>query len=94
MIFSHIRRLGLFFRFIILNFNIFLGFQTKLLFLGGMKILWIFFGVITNWASLRVISMQFRVFCKVKVQNWDILLGCSNFKYFLGVLEIPDIFLE
>ena len=24
------------------------------------------------WASLRVISMQFRVFFKVKVQNWDI----------------------
>ena len=29
-----------------------------------------------NWASLRVISMQFRVFFKVKVQNWDIFWGC------------------
>ena len=36
--------------------------------------------------------MQFRVFFKAKVQNWDIFLGCYNFKYFLGVLEIPDIF--
>ena len=44
----------------------------------------IFWGSSQNWASLRVISMQFRVFFKVKVQNWDISLGCWNFKYFLG----------
>ena len=37
----------------------------------------IFLGSSRNWASLRVISMQFRVFFfKVKVQNWDIFLGC------------------
>ena len=37
---------------------------------GGMKILWIFLGGSSqNWASLRVISMQFRVFFKVKVQK-------------------------
>ena len=36
----------------------------------------IFLGSSQNWASLRVISMQFRVFFKVKVQNWDIFLGC------------------
>ena len=29
-----------------------------------------------KWASLRVISMQFRVFFKVKVQNRDIFWGC------------------
>ena len=29
-----------------------------------------------NWATLRVISMQFRVFFKVKEQNWDIFFGC------------------
>ena len=47
------------------------------IFLGGMKILWIFFLVSSqNWASLRVISMHFRVFFKVKVQNWDIFWGC------------------
>ena len=51
----------------------------------GMKILWIFFwGSSQNWATLRVISMHFRVFLKVKVQNWDIFLGCKNFKYFFG----------
>ena len=32
----------------------------------------IFMGSSQNWASLRVISMQFRIFFKVKVQNWDI----------------------
>ena len=40
---------------------------------GGIKI---FLGSSQNLASLRVISMQFRVFFKVKVQNWDIFWGC------------------
>ena len=43
----------------------------------------IFFGVITKLASLRVISMRFRVF----FQGQGTELG-----YFLGVLENPDIF--
>ena len=29
-----------------------------------------------KWASLRVISMHSRVFFKVKLQIWDIFLGC------------------
>ena len=36
----------------------------------------IFWGSSQNMASLRVISIQLRVFFKVKVQNWDIFLGC------------------
>ena len=78
LIFSYIRRLGpFFFWFKTLCFNIFFGFLEKRIFLGGIKILWIFFGGSSqNWASLRVISMQFRVFFKAKVQNWDIFLGC------------------
>ena len=44
LIFSHIRRLGPFFGFKILNFNIFWGFEKNEYFFGGMKILWIFFG--------------------------------------------------
>ena len=36
----------------------------------------IFGGSSQNWASLRVISMHFRVFFKVNVQNWDIFWGC------------------
>ena len=47
--------------------NIFLGYEDFVdILLGSSK----------NWASLRVISMHFRVFFKVKVQNWDIFLGC------------------
>ena len=47
--------------------NIFWGFEDFVdIFLGSSQ----------NWASLRVISMQFRVFFKVKVQYWDIFLGC------------------
>ena len=35
-----------------------------------------------NWACLRVIFMQFRVFFKIKVQNWDIFLGLLQFQIF------------
>ena len=44
LIFSHIRRLGLFFEVQNSEFQYFLGFSQKLIFLGGMKILCIFFG--------------------------------------------------
>ena len=43
LIFSHIRRLGLFFGVQNSEFQYFLGFSEKLIFFGGMKILWIFF---------------------------------------------------
>ena len=36
----------------------------------------IFGGSLQNWASLRVISMQFEGLFKVKVQNWDIFWVC------------------
>ena len=62
LIFSHIRRLGPFFGFKILNFNIFWGFQKMNIFLGYVDFVDIFWGSSQNWASLRVISMQFRVF--------------------------------
>ena len=42
----------------------------------------IFLGSSQNWASLRIISIQLRVFFKVKVQNWDIFLGCQKFQLF------------
>ena len=84
LIFSHIRRLGLFFLFKILNFNIFGVFRKMNIFLD-MKILRIFFGGSSqNWASFRVISMHFRVFLKVKGTE----LG-----YFFGVAKISNIFL-
>ena len=49
---------------------------------GGMKICGYFLGSSQNWAGLRVISLHFRVFFKVKVQNWDIF----------GVAKISNIF--
>ena len=61
---------------------------------GGMKILWTFL-----WRHhkiglyLRVISMHFGVFFKVKVQKGDIFLGLLKLQIFFGVLEIPDTFL-
>ena len=77
LIFSHIRRLGLFFwgGFKILNFNIFWGFQKNEDFWGYEDFVDISWGSLQNWANLKVISMHFRVFFKVKVQNWDIF-GC------------------
>ena len=47
--------------------NIFWGYEDFVDIFGGLS---------QNWASLQVISMYFRVFFKVKVQNWDIFLGC------------------
>ena len=47
------------------------------IFLGYEDFVDIFLGSSQNWASLRVISMHFRVFFfKVNVQNWDIFWGC------------------
>ena len=45
---------------------------------------------------LGIISMYFilRPFLKVNVQNGDIFWVCKNFKYFFGVLDIPDILFE
>ena len=45
---------------------------------GGEDFVDIFGGSSQYWASLRIISMHFRVFFKVKVQN------CKNSKYFFG----------
>ena len=56
-----------------------------------MKILWkLFLDHHKIGLYLGVISLHFRVFLKVKVQDVDIFRGCLYFKYF-GVLEIPDI---
>ena len=72
LIFSSICRHKSCFRFKILNFNILSVFR-KINIIGGMKILWIFLGVITKLDYiLGVISIRFRV----KVQNWDIFLSC------------------
>ena len=38
-----------------------------------------------------VISINLGFFM-VKVQIWKIFLGLLNFKYFLGIPDIPDIF--
>ena len=41
---------------------------------------------------LRVISMHFWVFCKVKVQNRGYFGGLLKFQIFFGVLEISGVF--
>ena len=80
LIFLYIRRLGPIFLFKSLNFNIFLEFSETEYFCG----------VITNWTILCILWS----FLKVKVQNGGYFLGCKNFKYLFGVLEILDIFWE
>ena len=52
----------------------------------------IFGGSSQNWASLRVISMQFRGFFKGQGTEIGIFFGLLKFQIFWGVLEIPDIF--
>ena len=63
------------------------------IFLGYEDFVDIFLGSSQNCASLRVISMQFRVFFKGQGSELGYFFGLLKFKYFFGVLEIPDIFL-
>ena len=81
LIFSHIRRLRLFLRVQNSEFQYFLGLQKNENCLGYEDCVDFFFlggggGSSQKWASLRVISMHFRVFFKVKLQIWDIFWGC------------------
>ena len=72
-----IRRLGLFFWVQNSEFQDFFGVFRKTIIFGGYEdFVCIFLGSSQNWASLRVISMQSRVFFKVMVQNWDTFLCC------------------
>ena len=50
---------------------------------GGIKILWIFLGGHYKITSLRVISIQFRVFFKGQG---------TEFGYFLGLLKFQNFF--
>ena len=50
-------------------------------------------GVITKLVYIKGLFLCILGFLiKAIVQNGDIFSGCQNFKYFFGVLEIPDIF--
>ena len=51
------------------------------------------YGDILNnfWTYWGVISIHFRAFLKVKVQYWKMCLGLLNFKFFLGMPDIPYI---
>ena len=53
LIFSYIRRLGPFFLFKILNFDIFLGFQKNKYFFGYENFVDIFLGSSQNWTIFR-----------------------------------------
>ena len=70
------------FGFKILNFSIFGGFRKKI---GGMKILWIFFGGHHETGLyLGVISMYFRVFSYGHCAEWGYFFGLLKFQIFLG----------
>ena len=65
-----------------MNFNFFLIFRKHIF--GGMKILWIFFGGHHKIGLyLEVISMHFRVFLKVKVQNGGYFFWLLKFQIFI-----------
>ena len=59
-----------------------------------MKILWIFLGGHYKIELyLVVISMHLRVFSLGQGTESKYFWGSQNFKYYLGVLEIPDFYL-
>ena len=73
LIFSYIRRLGHFFGFKLLNFNIFLGFSEKIIFFWNMEIFWDHHKI---EPYLGAISMHFRHFLRSMYRIGDIFLGC------------------
>ena len=100
LIFSYIRRLRPFFFFLgggVQNFEFHLfwggGGVRKMKIFWDIKILWIFFGVITN---LDYIQGSFLCilgsFLKVKVQNGGYFGVLLKFKYFLGYLKFLIFF--
>ena len=77
MIFSYIRRLGLFLGVQNFEFQYFWRFQKKKNF-WGMKILWIFFG------GHHKIGLQCILGSFLKVQNGGIFGGLLKFQIFFG----------
>ena len=56
----------------------------------------ILLGSSQNWTIFLykgVISLHVRVFSKGQDTEWGIFFGLAKFQIFLGVLQIPDIFL-
>ena len=101
LIFTYIRRLGSFFRVKNLEFQYLFGFSEKMNIFWGMKILWIFFFSLGGGGGgghqkiglyLGDISMQFRVFFKVNVQNGGYFWGLLKFQIFLGCLKFLIFF--
>ena len=74
-----------------LNFNIFGGFQKKMNIFAGMKILWIFLGVITNSTIFRGHFYAFKGLSLRSRYRMGVFIWAA-FQIVLGVLEIPDIF--
>ena len=69
-----------------------MGFQKNEIF-WVMKSLWIFFGVITKLGKFQgSFLMNFMVFLKLNVHNWDIVLGCKISNNVLGCLIFLIIF--
>ena len=63
--------------------NIFWGYEDFVDIFGGSS---------QNWASLRVITMQFGVFFKGQGTELRYFFGLLKSQIFFGGLEIPDIF--
>ena len=97
LIFSHIHRLGLFFGVQNSEFQYFFlgggrGFEKNVYFWGYEDFVDIFWGSSQSWASLRIISMHFRVFFlrsryRIWICNWvakisNIFWGCLKFLIF------------
>ena len=91
LIFSYIRRLGSFFWFKILNFNIFGGFQKNEYFLGYEDFLDIFWGPHKIGLYLGSFLCILGFFLKVNVQ-YGVFLGLQKFQIFFGCLKFLIFF--
>ena len=82
--------LGHFWGLINLNFNIFGGFQKNEYFWGYEDFVDIFWESLQNWTIFRG---HFYAFKGLQGTEWGIFFGVAKISNFLGVLDIPDIFL-
>ena len=82
LICSYIRRLGSFFWVQSIEFQYFLWFSEKIIFLGYEDFMDMFLGHHKIRLHLGVISMHFRVFSQGQGTEWGIVFGLLKFQIF------------
>ena len=75
------------------EFQYFLVLIEKWIFFGVWRFCGYFLGSLQNWTIFRGHFYAFKgVFLRSRYRKGDIIMGCKNFKYFLGCLKFLILF--